>query len=318
MSNPRLQQVKKSSSIGDRFGAFFGPVWRWLRKDKLSTGLLFASLILLASSSSSSARSGRRGAAKRSPSRPSPGWPKRKKCRPRKLLDYDHQIIVDTDHRAAVLLRLPGLRRGDPAAALRTDQSRGGSLGQPAVGQVDADHRRPVPAADPDPGLPVQLLHAPGGGRRGGRDRRLLGLRRQGQTAQEGSESADHLRLASRARAKRWPSCKEIRDFLDDPSKYTTMGAAAPKGVLLVGPPGHRQDAARAGDGGRGRRGLLLAPPAPSSSSPWSASARRASATSSPRRARRRRRSSSSTSSTPPGASAAPASARATTSASRR
>src|SRR5262249_34128227 len=31
---------------------------------------------------------------------------------------------------------------------------------------------------------------------------------------------------------------KEIRDFLEDPSKYLSMGAAAPKGVLLVGPPG--------------------------------------------------------------------------------
>ncbi|HEY6779347.1 MAG TPA: AAA family ATPase, partial [Thermoleophilaceae bacterium] len=31
---------------------------------------------------------------------------------------------------------------------------------------------------------------------------------------------------------------KEIRDFLADPSKYLDAGAAAPKGVLLVGPPG--------------------------------------------------------------------------------
>jgi cell division protease FtsH len=31
---------------------------------------------------------------------------------------------------------------------------------------------------------------------------------------------------------------KEIRDFLDDPTKYLEAGAAAPKGVLLVGPPG--------------------------------------------------------------------------------
>ncbi|MGA9875054.1 MAG: ATP-dependent zinc metalloprotease FtsH [Solirubrobacteraceae bacterium] len=31
---------------------------------------------------------------------------------------------------------------------------------------------------------------------------------------------------------------QEIRDFLDDPSKYLDAGAAAPKGVLLVGPPG--------------------------------------------------------------------------------
>jgi cell division protease FtsH len=31
---------------------------------------------------------------------------------------------------------------------------------------------------------------------------------------------------------------REIRDFLEDPSKYLDAGAAAPKGVLLVGPPG--------------------------------------------------------------------------------
>ncbi|MBA3747038.1 MAG: ATP-dependent zinc metalloprotease FtsH [Solirubrobacterales bacterium] len=31
---------------------------------------------------------------------------------------------------------------------------------------------------------------------------------------------------------------REIRDFLADPQKYLALGAAAPKGVLLVGPPG--------------------------------------------------------------------------------
>jgi cell division protease FtsH len=31
---------------------------------------------------------------------------------------------------------------------------------------------------------------------------------------------------------------REIRDFLAEPTRYTSIGAAAPKGVLLVGPPG--------------------------------------------------------------------------------
>ena len=50
----------------------------------------------------------------------------------------------------------------------------------------------------------------------------------------------------------------EIVDFLRDPEKYRRLGARAPKGVLLTGAPGHRQDAAGAGDRGRGQGPVLL------------------------------------------------------------
>ena len=39
---------------------------------------------------------------------------------------------------------------------------------------------------------------------------------------------------------------QEIVAFLKDPTKYGRLGAHIPKGILLVGPPGTRQDASRA------------------------------------------------------------------------
>ena len=42
----------------------------------------------------------------------------------------------------------------------------------------------------------------------------------------------------------------EVVDFLKNPGKFKEIGARIPKGVLLVGPARHRQDAHRA----RGRR----------------------------------------------------------------
>ena len=50
----------------------------------------------------------------------------------------------------------------------------------------------------------------------------------------------------------------EVVDFLRDPKKYQRLGGRIPKGVLLVGPPGTRQDAARPGGGRRGGRPVLL------------------------------------------------------------
>ena len=50
----------------------------------------------------------------------------------------------------------------------------------------------------------------------------------------------------------------EIKEFLENPKKFQALGARIPKGVLLYGPPGHRQDAARARRRRRGGRAVLL------------------------------------------------------------
>ena len=50
----------------------------------------------------------------------------------------------------------------------------------------------------------------------------------------------------------------EIKEFLENPKKFQALGARIPTGVLLYGPPGHRQDAARARRRRRGGRAVLL------------------------------------------------------------
>jgi cell division protease FtsH len=60
-----------------------------------------------------------------------------------------------------------------------------------------------------------------------------------GKGRKKGKGTADRVTFADVAGAgEALAELREIRDYLADPSKYLAVGAAAPKGVLLVGPPG--------------------------------------------------------------------------------
>jgi cell division protease FtsH len=60
-----------------------------------------------------------------------------------------------------------------------------------------------------------------------------------GKGRKKGKGTADTITFADVAGAgEAVAELREIRDYLADPSKYLLVGAAAPKGVLLVGPPG--------------------------------------------------------------------------------
>ena len=110
----------------------------------------------------------------------------------------------------------------------------------------------------------------------------------------------------------------EIVDFLKDPDKYRRLGARVPKGVLLDGRPGHRQDPAGPGHRRRGQRALLLRQRLGVHRDDRRRRRLAGCASCSRRPARWRRRSSSSTRSTPSaGRAAARAPWAATTSASR-
>jgi cell division protease FtsH len=60
-----------------------------------------------------------------------------------------------------------------------------------------------------------------------------------GKGRKKGKGTSDRITFADVAGAgEALAELREIRDYLADPSKYLDVGAAAPKGVLLVGPPG--------------------------------------------------------------------------------
>jgi cell division protease FtsH len=60
-----------------------------------------------------------------------------------------------------------------------------------------------------------------------------------GKGRKKGKGTRDRITFADVAGAgEALAELREIRDYLFDPSKYLAVGAAAPKGVLLVGPPG--------------------------------------------------------------------------------
>ena len=68
----------------------------------------------------------------------------------------------------------------------------------------------------------------------------------------------DHVRRRGRVPTRPIEELQEIKEFLQNPAKFQAIGAKIPKGVLLYGPPGHRQDAARPRGRRRGRRAVLL------------------------------------------------------------
>jgi cell division protease FtsH len=152
------------------------------------------------------------------------------------LLDHDHQVIAQTDtglqiyadypsSDAATLEILNILRKGGAQVSVNPQSSK------PAR-QIVIQFLIPIlllvclfafftrQSKDGSGGI-AAFSNFRGGGRR------------------KGKKSSTTITFDSVAGAgEALAELQEIRDFLDDPSKYLAAGAAAPKGVLLVGPPG--------------------------------------------------------------------------------
>ena len=237
MSNPRLATTKKRRSLGEGVGAVLGPVWRVLRRDPLSTFLLIASVALLIAFFSLLGSLGPEGAGRKVELSTVTQLAEGELLRSATLLDYDHQVVVVTD--------------GD--LELYADYPASDAATQQIFGQLAAGGARV--GVDPQSGkservlvvqflLPILILvclfaffirQQAGDGSGGvGAFSVFSGKGKRRKKGEKAAITFDSVAGAGEALAE----LREIRDFLDDPSKYLDMGAAAPKGVLLVGPPG--------------------------------------------------------------------------------
>jgi cell division protease FtsH len=152
------------------------------------------------------------------------------------LLDHDHQVVVQTDTGLQLYADYPA---SDAATLEILNVLRKGGA-QVSVNPQSSKPTRQIVIQFLIPILLLVCLFAffTRQGKDGSGGIAAFSNFRGGGKKRKGKNSApitfDSVAGAGEALAE----LKEIRDFLDDPTKYLEAGAAAPKGVLLVGPPG--------------------------------------------------------------------------------
>jgi cell division protease FtsH len=241
MSNPRLtaaaaRQLPRWRSALQRLRELTAVLWRLVTRDWISLGLLIAAIAL------ASVFFALLGTLKPSEH----GNPvalsqitslaKGQRLRSATLFDHDHQVVVLTDTGLQ-------LRAYYPSSDAATEDLLSSLSDKGAVVAVNPQTGKELHELVIQFLIPILLLVA------------LFALfMRQSQDSSGGIASFSTFRGRGRKRKKGQAAAitfdsvagagealaelREIRDFLDDPSKYLDAGAAAPKGVLLVGPPG--------------------------------------------------------------------------------
>ncbi len=239
MSNPRLTKQDKPS-LGmrglERVRDFFAPIGRFLARDLLSTFLLVASIVLLVLFFTLIGSLGSEGTGRQVPLSTVEKLSEGKRVREAELLDYDHQVVVTTDTGIQLYADYPS--DGSATQELLHTLTKKGAIVEfnPQSGKSE----RVIVVQFLIPILLLVCLFSffmrqTGDGSSGiGAFSAFGGKGKRRKKGQKAPVTFDSVAGAGEALAE----LKEIRDFLEDPTKYRAMGAAAPKGVLLVGPPG--------------------------------------------------------------------------------
>jgi cell division protease FtsH len=239
MSNPRLTHRDKGSRfnrLSTGVQTFVTKAGRFLTRDPLSTFLLVASLVLLILFFSLVGSLGSSAEGRKVPLSTISRLGSAQRIRSAEMLDYDHQAVVVTDTGIKLYADYP---ESDAATQdLFQTLQKGG-----AVVQFDPQSGKSEQVIIVQFLIPILLLvclfsffmRQTGGDSGGiGAFSAFGGKGKRRKKGQKAPITFDSVAGAGEAVAE----LREIRDFLEDPSRYLSMGAAAPKGVLLVGPPG--------------------------------------------------------------------------------
>jgi cell division protease FtsH len=237
MSNPRLSSAQRRQTpakvAADRAREALARIARAVAKDPLSTFLLLASVVIAIAFFTMLGRLGPDASGRPVDLSSVESLIDEQHVTSATLLDYDHQIEVETD--TGLRLAADYLASDVGTQQLLNKLSRAG-----AAYDVDLQSGKELRTIVVQFLLPILLLvclfafftrqTGDGGGIAAFSSFRGRGRRKKDRAA----ITFDSVAGAGEAVAE----LREIRDFLDDPARYLEAGAAAPKGVLLVGPPG--------------------------------------------------------------------------------
>jgi cell division protease FtsH len=239
VSNPRLTSAQRPSAwraFVERLGEFAKAIGRWLARDPLSTLLLVASVALLITFFSLLGSLGPQAEGQQVSLTNIEALAGAQRVREAVLLDHDHEVQVTTDSELQLYANYPSSDAG--TQQLMQTLSKGG-----AQVRIDPQNGQAAAAVVIQFLIPILILVClfaffmrQTGGDSGGIGAFSV-FRGKGRRRKKGEKAPitfDSVAGAGEAVAE----LREIRDFLDDPSRYLEAGAAAPKGVLLVGPPG--------------------------------------------------------------------------------
>ncbi|MCL2769777.1 MAG: ATP-dependent zinc metalloprotease FtsH [Solirubrobacterales bacterium] len=240
MSNPRLAGSHRKRSptreLAERLAAFFAVAWRFIRRDPISTFLAISSVVLAILFFSLLGSLGPSAEGRKVSLSALTALAAGQQVRSAVLLDHDHQVVAHTSTGLQIYADYP-------ASDVGTLQLYGTLVKGGADVSIDPQSGKGAREVVVQFLIPILLLvslfafftrqvQGAAGGIAAFSAFRGKGRRRKGREA--APITFESVAGAGEAVAE----LREIRDFLEDPSRYLDAGAAAPKGVLLIGPPG--------------------------------------------------------------------------------